>query len=115
MFKKMLGLAVGSVLALSLIGCGCQRIEPGRVGVKVNNLGSDRGVQSYTMKTGLVFYTPYVTSIFEYPTSIQTAVWTKEAIDGDTTNEEITFNTKEGLVVSGDVSLSYQLKAEKGS
>jgi len=113
MFKKLLGGIVGGLLLFSLVGCGCQKIEPGHVGIQVNNLGSDRGVQSYTMKTGLVFYMPIMSTIFEYPTYMQTASWTHDKNEGSENNEEITFNTKEGLVVSGDVSLGYQLIASK--
>lgn len=94
-------------------GCGCSIIEPGHVGIKVNNLGSDRGVQKYTAQTGLVFYMPWMSSIFEYPTYVQTGIWSQSRDEGSPTNEEISFNTKEGSSVTGDVSLSYQLLPEK--
>lgn len=99
---------------VSLIsGCGCSIIPPGHVGIKVNNVGSERGVQNYTAQTGLVLYMPGVSTIFEYPTFVQTAVWSQSEDEGSPINEEISFNTKEGSPVSGDVSLSYQLLPEK--
>lgn len=102
-------------VVLFCYGCGCSIIEPGHVGIKVNNLGSERGVQNYTAKTGVVVFMPGVSSIFEYPTFVQTCNWTKhdEANGGEDLNEEISFNTKEGTVVSGDISLAFRLDPSK--
>jgi regulator of protease activity HflC (stomatin/prohibitin superfamily) len=102
-------------LAFFLTGCvGCTRIEPGHVGIKVNMLGSDRGVSNLTMETGLVLYMPFMTRVFEYPTSVQVATWIVSERDGRKGhNDEITFNTKEGLVFQVDISFAYQLVKEK--
>ncbi len=51
------------ILVAALVGC--TRVPPGHVGIKVNNLGSDRGVQSYTIKTGIVFYIPGVSTVLQ--------------------------------------------------
>jgi regulator of protease activity HflC (stomatin/prohibitin superfamily) len=102
------------VLVIFLMGnSSCTKIPPGYVGVKVNNMGSERGVQDYTLKTGLVTFMPILTSVFEWPTFVQTTVWTKNPKEGKPHNEEISFNTREGTSIQGDISLSYQLKAEK--
>lgn len=90
---------------------GCTRIEPGHVGIKVTYGG--RGVQDFPSQTGWVFYIPFFQTVFEYPTYVQTATWTKDSEEGESLNEEITFNTKEGMVVSGDIFLAYQLIPEK--
>lgn len=107
----VLGMVIGMALILS--GCGCTIIQPGHVGIKVNNLGSDRGVQNYEVQTGLAVYMPGMSTIFNYPVYVQTAVWTSNREEGNASNEEITFNTKEGTSVSGDISLSYQLQVDK--
>lgn len=113
-FQFVITVIFGMLVGLILSGCGCTIIEPGHVGIKVNNLGSDRGVQNYAAQTGLVFYMPGVSSIFEYPTYVQTAKWTKHDEEGgDDINEEATFNTKEGTVVSGDISLAFRLDPAK--
>ena len=104
---------VSILVCLILNGCGCDVIKPGYVGIKVDNLGSQRGVQNYTVQTGLVTYIPSMSSIFEFPTFVQTTVWTQSKEEGSPTNEEISFNTKEGSPVTGDISLSYQIDAEK--
>jgi len=86
------------------------RIPPGYVGIKVNNLGAHRGVQELALRTGLVFYAPVASTVFEYPTFVQTAVWTQSVHEGRAINEEISFNSGEGLVFTADVSLSYRLE-----
>jgi len=103
-----------SAILLAVVICftGCTRIEPGYVGIKVVYGGGDRGVQDFPLVTGWVFYMPGFSTIYEYPTFVQTATWTASLNEGDPSNEEISFNTKEGLVVSGDISLAYQLVPE---
>lgn len=104
-------LAVGFV-ALSIAGCGTT-VKPGYAGIKVNRMGDDKGVQSYPLVTGWVWYNPLTETVFDYPTFVQTAVWTKTTTEGSPINEEITFNSKEGMVISGDISLSYELTPSK--
>lgn len=92
---------------------GCTRIGPGHVGIEINQAGSQRGVQDFTVKTGYLLYNPLFTSVVEYPTYMQTVVWTANPHEGHPTNEELTFTTKDSMVVSADVNLSYQLLADK--
>lgn len=112
--------AVVLAILLSIFGCaGCTRIGAGHVGIEVNQAGSQRGVQDFTLKTGWVFYNPLATKIVEYPTYIQTAKWTRSPVEGDNpespkgTNEEISFNSMEGMSVTADISLSYHLLEQK--
>lgn len=115
MCKKMLmKLLVFGMMAFFLIGAsGCTRIPPGYVGIKVNMLGSDRGVDSATSATGFVMYMPWMTQIFEYPTFVQVATWTASEKDGRKGhNDEIVFNTREGLVFKIDVSFAYNLSPD---
>ncbi len=104
------------LVAVSLFIGGCTTINPGHVGIVVNNLGSNRGVQDYTPTTGFVTYNPVTTSIVEYPTYVQTVKWTANPHEGGlndkgpgTENESITFTTKESVAVNADISLSFQL------
>jgi len=99
------------LVAFSLF-IGCTTIAPGHVGIVVNKMGSDRGVESYPQQTGLVWFNPFVTTVFEYPTFVQTVVWTRTPSEGNPNNEEVSFNTKEGLTMTADVSVSYQLTPE---
>jgi regulator of protease activity HflC (stomatin/prohibitin superfamily) len=104
-----------SLILVALIGVmglgttGCTRVGPAEAGIEVSLAGSDRGVQDIPLVTGWVFYNPLGTDIITYPTFVQTAVWTQDTTEGSPTNEEITFNSKEGLIISGDISMSYSI------
>jgi len=106
----VIGVVAFGVLVLSATVI---RIAPGYVGIKVNNLGPHRGVQDIALRTGLVFYAPVASTVFEYPTFVQTAVWTRSAHEGRPINEEISFNSGEGLVFTADVSLAYRLEESR--
>ena len=112
MIHKYGFLAIPVVLVLFFAGCAT-RIGPGRVGIKVDLAGSQRGVEDLPIRTGWVFYNFLSSTIVEYPTSVQTAKWTKDPNEGSDTNEEMSFNTEDGLTVYGDLSVSYHLDAGK--
>ncbi len=111
--RRWITLAIPVVLiALFFVGCAT-RIGPGRVGIKVDLAGTQRGVEDLPIRTGWVFYNFLSSTIVEYPTSIQTAKWTRDMNEGAPTNEEMSFNTEDGLTVYGDLSVSYHLEAGK--
>jgi len=83
------------------------------VGIKVDLAGSQRGVEDLPIRTGWVFYNPARSKVVEYPTYVQTAKWTHGLNEGRPINEEISFNTLQGLTVYGDISLSYHLDPAK--
>lgn len=107
------GILLGLLMLTSSVLGACTRISPGEVGIKVVNGGTDRGVQDYPTQVGWVFYNPLTTSIKEYPTYVQTAVWTRNPGEGHPTNEEISFTNKDKMLVSVDVNLSYHLDSTK--
>ena len=111
--KRIRTLAVLAFAMLSLANSGCTRVDPGHVGIKVNMYGSNKGVSEYPLVTGRVWYNLFTETVIEYPCFIQTAVWTANVHEGRALNEEISFNSVEGLVITGDISLSYQLAQEK--
>ena len=88
-------------------------VEPGYVGIKVNLYGEKKGVQDYTLRTGAVWYSRVSEQVYEFPTFMQNAVWTKSSDEGSPIDESVTFNSSEGAVVNTDVALSYQIQAEK--
>ena len=112
MMRKYGILALPLIIVLFFVGCAT-RIGPGRVGIKVDLAGSQRGVEDLPIRTGWVFYNFLSSTIVEYPTSVQTAKWTKDPNEGSPNNEEMSFNTKDGLTVYGDLSVSYHLDAAK--
>src|ERR1039458_7963282 len=112
MLRKYRLLAIPLLIILFFAGCAT-RIGPGRVGIKVDLAGSQRGVEQLPIRTGWVFYSFVSSTIVEYPTSVETAKWTRDPNEGSANNEEMSFNTKDGLTVYGDLSVSYHLDASK--
>jgi len=108
-----LSLIVTILSACLLTGCGWTSVGPGHVGIVVNMAGSSKGVTDTPVRTGWVFYNPITESVYEYPTSMQTAKWTASPNEGKPIDESITFTNKDSMVIGADISLSYFLHAEK--
>lgn len=103
-------IVVGLLATVSL--SACTRVTPGNVGVKVDQYGSGAGVEKDALGVGTYWTGPGV-SIEEYPISTQTYTWTKSTEEGNTVNEEFSFQDKSGLIVSGDVSIAYHVDPSK--
>ena len=99
---------IAIILALSFL-VRVTRIEAGHVGVEINLAGSQRGASEIPVRTGWVVYSPLSTQIIEFPTYVQTVKWTKDVNEGHPVNEEMGFNSKEGMEIFVDVSLSYAI------
>lgn len=109
-----LKMAAIAVFCVSLTGCaGCSRVSPGYVGVKSTLTGTGRGMQDVSVGPAWVTYNAFTESLMEYPTFVQTAVWTHNKDEGHPVNEEITFSTKDSMQVAADVSIGYSLIPEK--
>ena len=103
-----------AAFCMTLTGCGgCSRVSPGHVGVKSTLAGTGRGLSDVAVGPAWVTYNPFTESIMEYPTYVQTAVWTKNKDEGHPVNEEISFQTKDKMQVYADISLAYSLQAER--
>jgi regulator of protease activity HflC (stomatin/prohibitin superfamily) len=85
------------------------RIGAGYVGVEIVLSGSQRGASEIPIRTGWVFYSPLRSQIIEFPTFVQTVKWTRDLSEGRAQNEEMSFNSKEGMEIYSDVSLSYAI------
>lgn len=104
------------LVCISLIGC--TRVGPGYVGIKVSMAGDNKGVSNVPAVTGWTFYNPLLSSVYEYPTFVQTAVWTQNPNEGDSPNcdkcdESITFTNADQMQISANISLSYHLVGDK--
>jgi regulator of protease activity HflC (stomatin/prohibitin superfamily) len=89
------------------------RIGAGYVGVEVVLSGSQRGASEIPIRTGWVFYSPLRSQIIEFPTFVQTVKWTRDLNEGRAANEEMSFNSKEGMEIYSDVSLSYAIEPRR--
>jgi regulator of protease activity HflC (stomatin/prohibitin superfamily) len=108
MVKKIL-IGFGAFIALVVLFQSCERIDAGHVGVKVNLYGSGKGVDDVTECTGIVFYNPLSTKIYEFPTFIQHKEY-KKTEDGD---NSFIVNSKDGSEFSVSPIMNYSVKREK--
>ncbi len=107
-FKKMTKVITGSVvgfIALIFLFMSCERIDAGHVGVKVNQYGDNKGVDDVVAVTGMVFYNPLTTKVYEFPTFIQH----KEYV-GD---NSFIVNSKDGSEFSVSPIMNYSVQREK--
>ncbi len=115
-FLKLGVIAIGVLLVLLVMGLfllRVTRIEAGHVGVEINLAGKQRGASEIPVRTGWVVYSPLSTQIIEFPTYVQTVKWTKDVNEGHPLNEEMGFNSREGMEIFVDVSLSYAIEPTK--
>jgi regulator of protease activity HflC (stomatin/prohibitin superfamily) len=103
----------GLLLLVFISSVACTRIDAGHVGIKVNLYGSEKGVQDITEVTGMVWYNPLTTAIYEFPTFVQHKVWSASILEDSPVNEEFTVTTRDGLSLSFDVGLDYQVVASR--
>jgi regulator of protease activity HflC (stomatin/prohibitin superfamily) len=94
---------------------GCERIDAGHVGVKVNMYGDGKGVDDVTEVTGWVFYNPISTKIVEFPTYVQHIEYTRKVDDyGDLISDEsFIVNSKDGSEFHVSPILNYSVKRDK--
>lgn len=101
------------VIAMCFVALtACTKVEPGYVGIKVNQYGSQKGVEDFPLHTGMVWYNIFTTEVYKFPTFRQNQNWTKDLND-DGVDESITFNSIEGSVINADIALSYSLKPDQ--
>lgn len=109
-------------IALSLVGLflivisfsGCERIDAGHVGVKVNLYGDGKGVDDMTEVTGWVFYNPITTKIIEFPTFVQHKEYKQTIEDGVVVSDEsFVVNSKDGSEFHVSPLLNYSVRREK--
>jgi regulator of protease activity HflC (stomatin/prohibitin superfamily) len=110
-FLRLLGLGAGIILLLFLIPNTVTYVNPGYVGIVIHRAGG--GVDPKPLGPGLHMRNPLTTGIEEYPIFMQTLVLTKTTTEGSSGNEEINVNSKEGQPISLDVSMSFELDANK--
>ncbi len=100
-------------VAFSMSGCGYQSIQPGHVGVVVHKYGGDKGVDVEAIGVGAHWFNPWTTDIFTFSTAMQNYVWTQNGNEGSKYDESISFQTKEGLAISGDFGITYEVDPTK--
>ena len=111
LFMKLAGALVALMVLLFLVRPSVTYIEPGHVGIVIHRGGG--GVDPTPLGPGFHLRNPLMTQIQEYPTFMQTLVLTKASTEGSEQNDEINVNSVEGQPLSLDVSMSFELRADK--
>lgn len=87
-------------IALTVCAASCtERIDAGYEGILVKLYGSDKGVQDVSLVTGRVWYNPFIESVYEFPTYVQTIDY-----------GAFTVNARDGSVFTVDPTLSFKVK-----
>lgn len=95
-------------LVMAAIGllAACSRVPAGKVGIKVDLYGSNRGVQNTVLGPGY-YHVGWNQKLYTYPTFVQTYTWTKDPREGSPTDESITFQSDQGMSLNADVGITY--------
>ena len=105
MARTKISAALAATLAAALGVGACTQVQPGHVGVRVNNLGSNAGVENVALGVGY-YLTGFAQAIYSYPVYTQTYNWTSSATEGAPVDEAFHFQSKEGLSMSADIAVS---------
>ena len=100
---------LGVVLVAGFAIIGLERIDAGHVGIKVNLIGTGKGVDNATEVTGWVFYNRFTTKIVEFPTFVQH----KEYRKTEESDESFVINSKDGSEFHVSPLLNYSVQREK--
>lgn len=69
---KAFAAVVGFISLMLFLFVGCERIDAGCEGIRVNLYGDEKGVGDVALVTGRVLYNPITTEVYEYPMYVQT-------------------------------------------
>lgn len=109
-FKAIL-FGIGAFLIVTVFFAGCERIDAGHVGIKVNLYGDGRGVDDVTEVTGWVFYNPISTKIVEFPIFVQHKEYKLDK--ENSIDESFVINSKDGSEFHVSPILNYSVKRER--
>lgn len=111
------------ILLPLLMLAACTKVPAGNVGVKVFLLGGDKGVDTQELGPGR-YWIGVNEELYLFPTFAQNYTWTQEWVDengdgkaqqGELADESISFQTVEGLNVSADIGVTYNVDPSKVS
>lgn len=108
-FIRRIIFGITGFLLLTVLFFSCERIDAGHVGVKVNLYGDGKGVDDVTECTGMVFYNPLTTKIYEFPTFIQH----KEYKKTEDVDNSFIVNSKDGSEFQVSPIMNYSVQREK--
>lgn len=86
---------------LTLTSC-VEKVDAGCEGIKVNLYGDDKGIDNTSLVTGVIWYNPFTTTVYEYPTYVQTVDY-----------KPFTVNAKDGSEFTVDPTISLKIQDGK--
>jgi regulator of protease activity HflC (stomatin/prohibitin superfamily) len=98
-------IGVGLFFTVTFLFFSCERIDAGHVGIKVNQYGDNKGVDDVVAVTGMVFYNPITTTVYEFPTFIQHKEYKGE--------NSFVVNSKDGSEFQVSPIMNYSVQREK--
>lgn len=107
---KLRTIALAAVLLGSV--AACSYVPAGNVGVKVNMLGGDKGVDTEVLGVGR-YWIGMNEELYIFPVFMQNYVWTKDATEGSPNDESISFQTADGMTANADIGISYSIDPDK--
>lgn len=107
-------LAVIGIVAGGIALAQLERVEAGYVGVKVDLLGSDKGVNAEEVEPGR-YWIGINEDLYVFPTFSQNYVWTASEDEGSESDESLTFQSVEGMDIGADVGITYSVDPTKVS
>lgn len=99
-------LAIG-VLVMAGGLSACDNVPVGNIGIKVNKLGGDKGVQQETLSPGR-YWIGWNEELFLFPTFTTTDTYEQKG----KVNQEIVFQTQEGMTISADVGVTFAFRPD---
>ena len=102
---KNILIGVSLFFTLTFLFFSCERIDAGHVGVKVNQYGDNKGVDDVVAVTGMVFFNPFTTAIYEFPTFIQHKEYKGE--------NSFIVNSKDGSEFNVSPIMNYSVQRDK--
>jgi regulator of protease activity HflC (stomatin/prohibitin superfamily) len=104
-FYQKIWIAGALFVVLFLTWATCfKMISPGYVGVVVDLLGDNKGVETKELHVGMHWIAPWRT-VYQFPIFEQNTTWEGE-------REAFDFQTNEGMAVSADVGITYHLRPD---
>ena len=101
-----------ALVALLALKASFGRVDPGNVGIRVNNIAG--GVEAQPLGVGWYLAPPGM-HIYEYPVYTRTYSWTSSRTEQNAYDESFNFQDKNGLSLKADVAVSYHIDSRRAS
>jgi regulator of protease activity HflC (stomatin/prohibitin superfamily) len=109
---KALFTRIAPAILLMLTLAACDNVNAGYVGVKVDKLGSNKGVQTEVVGPGK-YWIGINEELFIFPTFTVTDTWGRNTGPKDNPDQSIGFQTIEGLSVKAEVGITFHFDEKK--